>query len=107
MKLFPKKRQGPFMSPKQVLILKALVKRNPDGTLLDIQQLMEAAAPGRSRGAMICSLRHLATHGLIIEEAFETRRKRRMRTYAVTQAGMNMIRPGNVNPVVHQKVVTP
>lgn len=71
----------------------ALIKRNPDGSLLDVMQLIDAVAPGTSRGAMLCSLRHLAAHGLVREDALVTRRKRSLRTYAATTAGYALFRP--------------
>jgi hypothetical protein len=90
--LSPKIRP-PMVTVKQVGILKALVKRNLDGTLLDAKELIEAVAPGTARGSMICSLRHLAMHGLVREDDLVTRRGRRVRTYAATQAGINLVRP--------------
>lgn len=79
--------------PKQTAIMHALIKRNPDGSLLDVMQLIDAVAPGTSRGAMLCSLRHLAAHGLLREDALVTRRKRSLRTYAATTAGYALFRP--------------
>lgn len=95
------------MSPKQIEILKALVRRNADGSLLDVHQLMEKITPNGARGSMICSLRHLATHALIEEGPLETRRKRRVRTYVITKLGMTIIRPGLSNPGFQRNVVTP
>lgn len=95
------------MTPKQIEILKALVRRNSDGSLLDVHQLMDRIQPPCVRGSMICSLRHLATHKLIEEGPLETRRKRRVRTYVITQLGKNVIRPGIAHPAFQTKVVTP
>jgi DNA-binding PadR family transcriptional regulator len=90
--LDPKKRP-PLVTPKQIAILRALVKRNPDGSYLDAKELIERCAPGTTRGAMICSLRHLHMHGLVREDELVTRRGRRVRTYAATQKGLDLIRP--------------
>jgi hypothetical protein len=90
------KRRGCYVTSKQLAILKALVKRNDDGTPLDVYQLIERCAPGTTRGSMICSLRHLAGHKLIEESGKMKRRNRIMQTYVATQAGLNLVRPANL-----------
>jgi len=92
------KRRPPMLTSKQIAILRALVKRNPDGSYLDVKELIERCAPGTKRGSMICSLRHLYMHDLIREDDLVTRRGRRVRTYAITQQGLNVIRPQKVTP---------
>lgn len=87
------KRRGCYVTAKQLAILKALARRNPDGTPKDIYQLIDECAPGTARGSMICSLRHLAGHQLIEEAGKMYRRKRMMQTYVLTQAGLNLVRP--------------
>lgn len=104
--LDPKKRP-PLVTGKQVAILKALVKRNPDGTYLDVKELIERCAPGTTRGAMICSLRHLHMHGLVREDGLVTRRGRRVRTYAATQKGSDLIKPGGLPSASLVKPRTP
>lgn len=90
------KRRGAYCTPKQVEMLKALVKRNPDGTPLDVYQLIERCAPGTTRGSMICSLRHLAGHQLIEEAGKAKRRNRMMMTYVATKAGTDIVRPAKL-----------
>lgn len=92
---FPKMR-GCYVTPKQFEILRALVKRNPDGSALDIYQLIERVAPNTVRGSMICSLKHLKGHGLITEAGKVKRRNRMMMTYLATSAGVLIVRPTNV-----------
>ena len=87
------KRLPPKMTPKQTSIMTTLIKRNPDGSLLDLMQLIDLVSPGTTRGAMLCSLRHLAAHGLVREDKLVTRRKRSLRTYAATTAGYALFRP--------------
>lgn len=84
------KKLPPTITEKQLAILRALVKRNPDGSLLDVYQLNEAIG-GNSRSAMIWSLRHLASHGLIEEAGRENRGRSRM-TYAATSLGFALVR---------------
>jgi hypothetical protein len=90
------KRRGAYCTPKQLAILAELVKGNPDGTPLDVYQLLERCAPGTARGSMICSLRHLAGHGLIAEAGKMKRRNRMMQTYVATPLGANIVRPANL-----------
>jgi hypothetical protein len=104
--LDPKKRP-PLVTSKQVAILRALVKRNPDGSYLDAKELIERCAPGTTRGAMICSLRHLHMHGLVREDELVTRRGRRVRTYAATQKGINLIRPNGLHAANLGQSVSP
>lgn len=92
------KRRPPMVTAKQIAILKALVKRNADGSYLDVKELIERTAPGTTRGAMICSLRHLHMHDLVREDELVARRSRKVRTYAATQKGINLIRPNPVTP---------
>jgi predicted transcriptional regulator len=92
------KRRPPRLTPKQQKILKALLKRNTDGSYLDVKQLIRKCAPGTTRGAMMCSLRHLYAHGLIEEGPLVPRRERVVRTYTITQEGINLIRPNPITP---------
>lgn len=106
MSLDPKKR-APMATPKQIAVLRALVKRNPDGSYLDVKELIAATSPGTARGSMICTLRHLHMHDLIREDELVTRRGRRVRTYAATKKGMDLIRPSGGNSAGFSKVVIP
>jgi hypothetical protein len=90
------KRRSPHMTSKQIATLRALRKRNKDGTLLDVYQLMKVIQPNGTRGSMICTLRHLSMHGLIREDSKVLRKDRMRRVYAITDAGIAAIRPGNV-----------
>lgn len=84
------------MTDKQIRILKALVKRNPDGSALDVYQLIDQCAPGTARGGMMCSLRHLFTHGLITDGPKVIRNHRARRTFEITKLGADLIRPNNL-----------
>lgn len=56
---------------------------------------------------MQCSLRHLNMHKLIREDELVTRRGRRVRTYAITQEGIDILRPVNLNTAGNQGLQTP
>ena len=90
---FDPKRRGPMLTPKQMAVLKALVKGNSDGSLLDVHQLIELTAPGTTRGSMICTLRHLAMHDLVREDELVVRRSRKVRTLAATDKRRDLVRP--------------
>jgi len=96
MKALNDKKRSVLMTSKQIRILKALVKRNTDGSALDVYQLIDCTAPGTTRGAMMCSLRHMFTHGLIEDGAKVIRNSRSRRTFEVTKLGADMIRPENL-----------
>lgn len=96
LKPYSDKRRGVMMTAKQLAVLKALVRCNPDGSLLDVHQLIERTAPGTTRGAMICTLRHLFAHGLVREDELVIRRSRKVRTLAATDAGKALVRPANL-----------
>jgi len=80
----------PALTEKQIAVLRALVRRNPDGSLLDVYQLLERV-PGATRSAMLCSLRHLCSHDLI-EEAGRANRGRSRMTYAATAKGYALVK---------------
>lgn len=101
------KRRGPYMTSKQLGVLKALVRGNPDGSRLDVYQLIAAVAPGTTRGSMIVTLRHLFAHGLVQDDALVFRKNKKFRTYSATDLGREMIRPGALPSASSQKVVTP
>lgn len=96
MQLPPKKR-SPNVTKKQIAVLRLLVKRNPDGSYLDVQELLAGVNSGEARGTMLSTIRHLHAHGLVEEDEMVLRRSRRVRTYRATQKGIDVIRPSAMN----------
>lgn len=88
----------PKMTPKMLAVLKSIVRRNPDGTLMDVYQLVELHGQGASYQAMQFTLGHLARQGFIERSGFRVNPKNRsgghpLRTLAATEAGINRVRP--------------
>lgn len=95
------KGQGYFRcTPRQMDILRSINRRNKDGTCLDVYQLIELISPGVKRESMLSSLRWLARYNLVEDGPIEYRRgvrgMRSVRTYQLTQAGVNFLKPKNL-----------
>lgn len=61
---------------KQREIMCALIKGNPDGTFLDIDQLLEVISYETTKQSMQFSIRALVKHGMIDKTEGEYRRSR-------------------------------
>ena len=87
-------------TPKQMAVLRSIVRRNPDGSLLDIVQLMEMHGNGASRMAMRQTLGYLEAHGLIRKAGQEFRGAqvsgKPRRLFEATDAGRAVVRPRNL-----------
>ena len=92
-KIEPKKA-APELNEGQIAILRAVHRRNPDGSLLDIYQVMKAVKHTATRQAMSYRLGHLRAHGLIKDGGTERRSNPRpVRLFEITEAGKALIRP--------------
>jgi hypothetical protein len=80
-----------MMTPKQQEILRCLIRRNFDGSLLDIYQLLEKV-PGASRAAMMCSIKHMMGHSLVEEKGKVLREGRMRSVFAATGAGYALMK---------------
>ena len=87
-------------TPKMMAVLKTIVRRNPDGSLLDIVQLMAMHGNGASRMAMRSTLERLEFHGFIARTGQEFRDKQNQgkprRLYEATDLGKKVVRPPNL-----------
>lgn len=81
------------MNWKQVAVLRMMLRGNPDGSHVDIHQLLHEITPTGVRGAMLRTIAHLYAHGLVEAGDLVRRSNRMKRTYKITQAGIDMIRP--------------
>lgn len=81
-------------------VLKTIVRRNTDGSLLDIVQLMAMHGNGASRMAMRSTLERLEHHDLIIRSGQEFRGNqitgKGRRLYEATDLGKKVVRPPNL-----------
>lgn len=93
----PHKRQRSIRSTElQLSVLRALNRRNSDGSLLDIYQLMKAVGYKGTRQAMSCVLGNLRAQGMVEDGGYEHRspnQPRAHRLFQITDAGKGMIRP--------------
>ncbi|MGE8141863.1 hypothetical protein ACQKOE_07795 [Novosphingobium sp. NPDC080210] len=84
-------------TPKQMAVLRSIVRRNPDGSLLDIVQLMDMHGNGASRMAMRQTLGYLESHGLIRRAGQEFRGAqisgKPRRLFEATDMGRAIVRP--------------
>ena len=88
-------------TPKQMAVLRSVVRRNPDGSFMDIYQLMELHGNGASRMSMRSTLGHLEAHGMIERGGMEQRApSKRMgkgrRVLIATEKAIAFIRPRNL-----------
>jgi len=75
-----------------------LVKGNPDGSFLDIDQLIEALSYTPSKEALAWSIRYLIGYGVMIKGGTEKRRKARRRILIPTASGYAMFGPQFFDP---------
>lgn len=75
------------MSPQMRDVLFLIIKGNPDGSFLDLDQILLGIPTRRSKQSMQFTIRSLIERGLIVKKAREIRRDRSRITYAATLAG--------------------
>jgi len=75
------------MTKNQQEVLSVIAKRNPDGSLVDIDQLIEGVDYEVTKQAIQHTIRSLVNQGLIIKEGKEVRRKRQRVTFSPTVEG--------------------
>ncbi len=75
------------MSPQMRDVLFLIIKANPDGSFVDLDQILLGIPAKRSKQSMQFTIRSLVERGLIVKKNRETRRDRSRVTYAATLAG--------------------
>lgn len=75
------------LSAKQTEILTVIVRMNPDGTFVDLDQLIERLSYKPSKEAIQFSLRHLIGRELIEKKPVELRRGAQRRVFSPTIHG--------------------
>lgn len=76
-----------ILSPKQWKIMDVIIRANPDGTWVDLDELLERLDYKPSKESMQFSIRALVNRGLIEKKATEFRRGAQRRVYAPTSLG--------------------
>ena len=84
------------ISKRQVSILTEICKGNPDGTPLDLDQLLERVNYTVSKQAIQFSLRRMIKKGLIKKIGTEVRREKRRVIYS----------PGSIGSATYSKLVS-
>lgn len=75
------------LSAKQTEILATVIRMNPDGTFVDLDQLLERLTYKPTKDALQFSIRHMVSRGLIEKRETELRRGAQRRVFAPTIAG--------------------
>lgn len=90
---FRDKTRGPRGTDRQLATLRALLRGNLDGTLLDIYELRDVLGDNTWHNTWT-TVRTLMAHGLV-ERSYvkHTKKGNPRRTFIVTEKGRNMIRP--------------
>src|SRR4051812_5294646 len=85
------------LSAKQTNLLQLIVAGNPEGKLVDLDQLMERAEHKPSKAAIQFSIRTLIAHELIEKAGTEKRRERMRVLFKATELGQHfgaaMVKP--------------
>lgn len=77
------------LTPKQQEVLTLLDAGNPDGTHLDLDQLLERLSYRPTKAAVQFTVRSLVGHGLIFKQGQEVRRDRMRVILAPTVLGQH------------------
>ena len=81
---------------RMLLILDVIYRRNSDGSLVDLDQLIERVSYDVTKQAIQHSLRAMLEKGVIEKAGREKRRDRSRMTYRVTKLGHDLIRAPSV-----------
>ncbi|WP_151708818.1 hypothetical protein [Acinetobacter brisouii] len=76
-----------FLTAKQLELLVAVAKKNPDGTLLDLDQIAEGQSYKTTKAATRFIIRSLMTKGLLEKAGTEKRRDRQRTILQITPQG--------------------
>lgn len=76
---------------KQIELLNTIGRRNPDGSAVDLDQLIERLSYKPTKQSIQFSIRALIAHGLIQKDAPEKRRGRTRTLISLTEKGGIMV----------------
>lgn len=78
------------LTQKQLELLRVIGTRNPDGTAVDLDQILERLSYAPTKQSLQFSIRALIAHDLIQKDAPEKRRGRTRTLISLTKAGQIM-----------------
>lgn len=81
------------LTTKQLELIKIIAAGNPDGTIADLDEVMERLSYKPSKESLQFSIRALIAHGLIIKAGSEKRRLRRRVLIGPTELGKGFAWP--------------
>lgn len=84
------------MTNKQIAIMQALIRGNPDGSFLDLDELLTALTYETTKQSLQFSIRALVKHGLIEKKGLELRRGHQRRVLAPTPRTFELMSTGSV-----------
>lgn len=84
------------LSDKQISIMTVIIKANDDGSLVDLDQILERLDYTTTKQSLQFSLRALIGHGVIQKAGSEKRRNRVRTLIRATQMGKDLL---SVTPV--------
>lgn len=79
-----------LLTMRMFLIIEEVKKRNPDGSLLDLDQLIERVDYKVTKQAIQHTLRYMVEKGVIEKAGRESRRGRSRILYKITKLGYQM-----------------
>lgn len=80
------------LSPKAWEIMNVIIRGNPDGSWVDLDQLLERLSYKPSKASIQFSIRALIDRGLIERKPFEERRGQKRRVLGPTAKGLEECR---------------
>lgn len=86
------------LTDKQLEVLRVIAERNPDGSLADLDQVIERASYKPTKQAIQFSIRALVGHKLIVKEGSEHRRGRIRVLLSTTPLGDHFHLANRVTP---------
>lgn len=96
------------LTTKQAALMDVIINANPDGTLADLDQILERLSYETTKQSLQFSLRALVDKDCICHGGRELRRGKSRVTYEATQFGIDMARPAHsVDQPISDKVDVP
>lgn len=92
------------LTVKQIAIMKVIVTGNPDGSLCDLDEIIDRLDYETTKASIQFSIRALIKHGLIEKKGTEKRRERKRVLIAPTESGKQImgLRPKSSSVVVDE-----
>ena len=87
-----------LLTAKQMILMVVIWKRNPDGSPVDLDEILDRISYETSKESLQFSIRALANRGLIVKLANQKRRGRSRRLVELTPEGKDVMEAGVATP---------